>query len=736
MGAGIEPLTRSGIPMAEKISVKASETDSDEIDLGRLLGTLLDHRWLIIGVTAIFTIIGILYATLATPIYRSDALIQVEQNTSNSLLKDIASVLPDAKPESAAEIELIKSRMVVGKTVSDLSLDIVVQQKYFPIFGKGFSRLMNDEPNKIAVSKLEIPTSWQDEWFELRVIDDSTYEVDAGNSIKIEGKVGQLVKKDNLSILVSDIQAEKGTVFRLKKSNVVTAINNILEDLKVADKGKDTGVLSLSYQGEDSELTNKILNSISQNYLQQNVERKSEEAGKSLEFLKEQLPHVRSSLDESDNKLNSYRQKNESVDLTLEAKSVLETMVSVESQLNELTFKEAEISKLYTKEHPAYRALMEKRKILEEEREKINKRVGAMPKTQQEILRLTRDVNVGQEVYMQLLNKQQELSINKASTVGNVRIIDPAALKIKPVEPKKIVILLLSMISGVVISMSFVILKTLLHKGIESPEQLEELGINVYASVPLSEWQQKKDRALLGRNKKANTRSTDLLAVGNPTDLAIEAIRSLRTSLHFAMMEAKNNVLMISGASPAIGKTFISANLGAVIAQSGQRVLIVDSDMRKGYAHELLGTQSTDGLSDILSGQCTVAQAVRKTSVENMDFIPRGQVPPNPSELLMHSRFSDFVKWTSENYDLVLLDTPPILAVTDAAIISRHTGTSLLVARFEMNTVKEIEVSIRRFEQNGTEIKGVILNAIVKRAASYYGYGNYNYYTYDYKSDK
>ncbi|MEQ9881865.1 tyrosine-protein kinase Wzc [Pectobacterium brasiliense] len=722
--------------MTEKISVKASETNSDEIDLGRLFGTLLDNRWLIIGVTAVFTIIGILYATFATPFYKADALIQVEQNAGNSLLKDISSVLPDAKPESAAEIELIKSRMVVGKTVSDLSLDIIAQQKYFPVFGKGFARLMGEESGKIAVSRLEVPQSWEDETINLHVIDDQNYLVEAGDAIKFNGKVGQIEKKNGLSLLVSDINADEGTVFRIKKLNTITAINNILTSLTVADKGKDTGVLSLSYEGEDPELTNKILNSISQNYLQQNVERKSEEAGKSLEFLKEQLPNVRLTLDEADNKLNNYRQKNESVDLSLEAKAVLDTMVSVESQLNELTFKEAEISKLYTKEHPAYRALMEKRKTLEEEREKINKRVSVMPKTQQEILRLTRDVNVGQEVYMQLLNKQQELSINKASTVGYVRIIDAAALQLKPVKPRKLVVIIFAMILGSIISTIFVLLKTFLHKGIESPEQLEYMGINVYASVPLSEWQQKKDRALLGKGKKGNTRSTELLAVGNPADLAIEAIRSLRTSLHFAMMEAKNNVLMISGASPAIGKTFVSANLGAVIAQSGQRVLIVDCDMRKGYAHELMGVQGINGLSDILSGQITTEKSISKTAIENMDFIARGQIPPNPSELLMHSRFSQFIDWASEHYDIVLLDTPPILAVTDAAIISRNAGTSLLVARFEVNTLKEIEVSVRRFEQNGTEIKGVILNAIVKRAASYYGYGNYNYYTYDYKSEK
>ncbi|WP_426595931.1 tyrosine-protein kinase Wzc [Pectobacterium brasiliense] len=723
--------------MTEKTSVKVSETHSDEIDLGRLLGTLLDNRWLIIGVTAVFTVLGIMYAMLATPVYKADALIQVEQSSGNSLLNDISSMLPDAKPQSAAEIELIKSRMVIGKTVSDLALDISIQQKYFPLVGKGIARLAGSEPGRIAVSRLDVPASWQDEALSLEVLPNQQYIVEAGDTVKFTGSIGQLENHNGITLLVSDIVAEPGTIFRIQKLNQLTAINDLLDNFSVADKGKDTGVLALSMEGEDPVLTTKILSSISQNYLQQNVERKSEEAGKSLEFLKEQLPNVRSSLNEAENKLNQFRQQNESVDLSLEAKAVLDTTVAVEAQLNELTFKEAEISKLYTREHPAYRALMEKRKTLEQERDKLNKRVGAMPKTQQEILRLMRDVQAGQEVYMQLLNKQQELSINKASTVGNVRIVDNAVIQPKPVKPKKALIVLLAMILGGMASTAFVILKTLLHKGIESPEQLEELGINVYASVPLSEWQQKKDRALLGnKSKKGNTRATDLLAVGNPADLAIEAIRSLRTSLHFAMMEAKNNVLMISGASPAIGKTFVSANLGAVIAQSGQRVLIVDCDMRKGYAHELMGVQGINGLSDILSGQITTEKSIRKTAIENMDFIARGQIPPNPSELLMHSRFSQFIDWASEHYDIVLLDTPPILAVTDAAIISRNAGTSLLVARFEVNTLKEIEVSVRRFEQNGTEIKGVILNAIVKRAASYYGYGNYNYYTYDYKSEK
>ena len=221
----------------------------------------------------------------------------------------------------------------------------------------------------------------------------------------------------------------------------------------------------------------------------------------------------------------------------------------------------------------------------------------------------------------------------------------------------------------------------------------------------------------------------------NPADLAIEAIRSLRTSLHFAMLESSNNILVISGASPNAGKSFISSNLGAIVAQTGKRVLLIDADMRKGYIHKVFGVSNSNGISEILSGKSTVGSAILKTQLDNLDIITRGQVPPNPSELLMHERLKLFLESVSKEYDLILVDTPPILAVTDAAIIGQYVGTVLLVARFELNTAKEIEISKRRFEQSGIPVKGCILNGVVKKASSYYGYG-YNHYGYSYNTDK
>ncbi|ELY7231715.1 TPA: polysaccharide biosynthesis tyrosine autokinase [Klebsiella quasipneumoniae subsp. quasipneumoniae] len=717
------------------VTNKATSKDADEIDLGRLIGEFIDHRKLIISVTSLFTLVALIYAIFATPIYQADALIQVEQKQANAILSNLSQMLPDSQPQSAPEIALIQSRMILGKTVDDLNLQARVKQKYFPLFGRGFARLAGDKPGNISVSRLYIPEVGEDEPKILLIVKDKNNFSIRSDDLSINGKVGELIDEKGISIKIDEIDAKPGTEFVIGYVSRLKAITDLQEGLNVADQGKDAGILTLSLTGDNPLLIERIINSISENYLAQNIARQAAQDAKSLEFLSKQLPQVRSDLDQAEDKLNQYRRKSDSVDLSLEAKAVLDQIVNVDNQLNELTFRESEISQLYTKEHPTYKALMEKRKTLQDEKNKLNKRVSAMPETQQEILRLSRDVESGRAVYMQLLNRQQELSIAKSSAIGNVRIIDNAVTQPKPVKPKKILVILIGIILGIMVSAGVVFLRVFLRRGIETPEQLEELGINVYASIPVAETFSKNLVQKKGWGKKSAEEIQGFLAVDNPADLAIEAIRGLRTSLHFAMMEARNNVLMISGASPNAGKTFVSSNLAAVISQTGKKVLFIDTDMRKGYTHKLFNESNTNGLSDILSGKVEINKALKNVASGGFDFISRGMAPPNPAELLMHRRFGELLNWANENYDIVVLDTPPILAVTDAAIIGNYVGTTLLVARFELNTAKEIEVSVKRFEQAGVSVKGCILNGVVKKASSYYGYG-YSHYGYSYSDKK
>lgn len=707
----------------------SAAVENDEIDLGRLLGYLIDGRWWIVCITGFFMMMGVAYALLATPVFKANALLQVEKKASGTaLLGDMADVLGGEQADAAAEIELLTSRMVLGRTVQELHLDTVVTPDFFPLVGRGVSRLMGQPYPKMAISRFEVAPELVGVPLTLTLGEDKHFTLEVEGRV-LEGQVGKLLEQDDLTLLLSDVAAQDGQVFTLLKQPVLDVIGELQSGLQVSEKGKNTGIISLALEGEDKGRIRAVLDNISQNYLQQNVLRKTEEAQKSLDFLQTHLPQVKDDLNRSEELLNTYRQQNESVDLSLEAKAALDTMVGIEKQLNELTFREAELQQLYTRQHPAYIALMEKRQTLINTKNNINKSIKRLPKTQQDILRLTRDVQVGQEIFVQLLNKQQELNIMKAGTIGNVRIIDDAAVETRAVKPKKPLIVVLATLLGGMLSVGLILVRAAFHRGVESPEQLEEMGLSVYATIPYSEDQAKIEQQKK-KGRKAMALNEALLAARNPADLAMESLRSLRTSLHFAMMEAKNNIVMISGPGPGLGKTFVSTNFAATLVMGGKKVLVIDADLRKGYMQKVMGQEMGAGLSAYLAGQSEMMQVISKTGFDGLDFVCRGAVPPNPSELLMHPRFKALLDWAAEHYDFVILDSPPILAVTDAAIVGQHVGASLLVARFAKTAVKEVEVAIRRFEQNGVAIKGILLNAVEKKASSYYG--NYGYYQYSY----
>ncbi|WP_270834200.1 polysaccharide biosynthesis tyrosine autokinase [Aeromonas sp. QDB07] len=707
----------------------SAAVENDEIDLGRLLGYLIDGRWWIVCITGFFMMMGVAYALLATPVFKANALLQVEKKASGTaLLGDMADVLGGEQADAAAEIELLTSRMVLGRTVQELHLDTVVTPDFFPLVGRGVSRLMGQPYPRMAISRFEVASELIGTSFTLILTGENRFTLEVKGRV-LEGQVGKLLQNEDVTLLLSDVAAYEGQVFTLAKKPVLDVIAELQSGLQVSEKGKNTGIISLALEGEDKGRIRAVLDNISQNYLQQNVLRKTEEAQKSLDFLQTHLPQVKDDLNRSEELLNTYRQQNESVDLSLEAKAALDTMVGIEKQLNELTFREAELQQLYTRQHPAYIALMEKRQTLINTKNNINKSIKRLPKIQQDILRLTRDVQVGQEIFVQLLNKQQELNIMKAGTIGNVRIIDDAAVETRAVKPKKPLIVVLATLLGGMLSVGLILVRAAFHRGVESPEQLEEMGLSVYATIPYSEDQAKIEQQKK-KGRKAMALNEALLAARNPADLAMESLRSLRTSLHFAMMEAKNNIVMISGPGPGLGKTFVSTNFAATLAMGGKKVLVIDADLRKGYMQKVMGQEMGAGLSAYLAGQSEMMQVISKTGFDGLDFVCRGAVPPNPSELLMHPRFKALLDWAAEHYDFVIVDSPPILAVTDAAIVGQHVGVSLLVARFAQTAVKEVEVAIRRFEQNGVAIKGILLNAVEKKASSYYG--NYGYYQYSY----
>ncbi|MEX5686798.1 polysaccharide biosynthesis tyrosine autokinase [Pseudomonas silesiensis] len=743
------------MPSQNSLPIQDHRDDDNEIDLLALLGTLIDGKWIIISITALFCAIGVAVALLSTPIYQANALVQVEQKKGGMAglggMGEMNEMFGGTSP-AVTEIELLKSRAVLGKAVENLKLDIIIQPNYFPLIGQFLSRRFQPTSlnelaipllglnsyswggEKLDIFQLEVPDAYLGKALTLRAEGNGAFTLINNEEVLLNGQVGEKLEQNGFRLQVATLNANAGALFSVAKQRRLNTILQYQDEVTASERGKESGIIALSLENKNPVLAKKVLDEINRLYVLQNVQRNSAEAAQSLEFLRTQLPDVRKQLEKAEGQLNAYQTSARSVDITIETKAVLDQIVALETLISELKLKQAEMEHRFTREHPAYQALMTQMGQLAGQKRALEKKVANLPETQQELLRLARDMQVTTEIYTQMLNKTQELDIVRAGTVGNVRVIDSAEANIdRPVKPKKPLIVLIATLLGGLIAVAFVLIRKALNRGIEDPEVIEQLGIPVYASIPLS-----KGQSLIESNVKGNGRTSAgslLLAVNNPADLAVESLRSLRTSLHFATLEAKNNILMISGPSPAVGKSFVSCNLAAIIAQTGQKVLLVDADMRKGYLNKLFRIDVSSGLSDLLAGKIDLNTATHTTEVDNLHVITRGQIPPNPSELLMHSNFTQFLENVSSQYDLVIIDTPPILAVTDAALVGRQAGTSLIVTRFGINAAKEILVTKRRFEQNGIVVKGAIFNA-VERKASAYGYGNYSYYQYEYASDK
>ena len=748
--------TKQAIPPQPPSDLQLYELDEEGLDLHHYIGLFLENKWLILFLTLSGSLIGSTYAFLSTPIYKADALLQVEEQKSTlGALEEVTQLFETDTPINA-EIEILKSRMVLGKVVRDLKLDLYAEPSYFPKIGRGIARQFKPKEGGVAKAWFNLPKyAWGGEEIQLESLQVSSPLLDktltlvaneqgqftlytAQDELLLEGRVGERAENEiprfgKISLFVSLLKSRPGTHFNIKRLSELSAISTIASNFSVSEKGRQSAMLSLSLTGADRETISAQLNRIANTYVRQNVEWRSEEAERTLKFLEEQLPALKEKVNTAELLYNNYRLEKGSVDLAQETQTVLESVVTVESQLVALQQEREELRQRFKPAHPTMRALDSKIVRLKAQLENLDKKVENLPETQQEALKLSRDVQVNTELYTTLLNTAQELRVAKAGTVGNVRVIDHAVASADPFKPRKARIHAVATFLGFVLALFIVFVRRKLQSGVEDPDEAErQLGIPVFASVPHSDLQEKLDRRF---NRRKGEQSTLLTEHANE-DPAIESLRSLRTTLHFRLLEAPNNILLITGPSPGIGKTFIGSNLGAVLALSGKRILLIDCDMRKGMIHRYMRVGRSPGLSELIAGNASIEEVVRQTAFENLSVITSGKLPPNPAELLLHPLLKSSLESLSAAYDFVLLDAPPVLAVTDAAILGREAGTTLVLARAGQHSMHELEQTIKRLQNAGVDVRGLIFNDMALYSSRYsYGYG-YKRYTYQYSYKK
>jgi tyrosine-protein kinase Etk/Wzc len=724
----------------------------DEIDPRALLGTLLDNKWLIIKATLAALAIGLAYLLVATPQYEAKAMVQVEQAPSLPGLNLGTQQGGASNPAAVDAKTILTAQSVVGEAVRKLHLYIDVSPYRLPLVGGLVARLHElnsgsgvNAPwfglngygwggSQLDVPRLDVPERLLGQELTLTAGPDGSYVLTEDNDVPfspgmqlMQGHVGRVSTGSGVSMLVKTMRANPGMRFHLVRNDEVTTTSAIQKSISTSQPVPGSNIILLAYDSANPKKAVKVLEHVVSAFLAQNVGRNSAQASSSLKFVQQQLPQVKKKLADAQAALAAFQLKAHSVDVPMQTQTLLGEMATINNSIDQLNIEKAQVQRLYTPQHPAYKAIMQQIGQLQAQRASIDKRMTTFPDTQRQLLRLTGDVQVLNNTYTGLLNEAQQLELAQAGTVGTARIVDAPTVDItRPAKPRKLLTILGCAFIGAFLAVAYVFLQQMFRRGLQDPAEIEQLGVEVYSAIPLSEQQielSQHRRRLLGKGRSA------LLALAAPDDVASEAMRSLRTSLRFTQLGAADNRLMVCGSSSQAGKTFVSSNLAAVNAQAGLRVLLIDANMRDGDLHQVLGVRADNGLSELLSGDLEVAEAIRPIEGlgGELDFIPRGSKPSNPSELLMQPYFGALLRRLSPAYDLVVIDSPPILAVTDAAIIGHHVGTSLLVVRYGLNQSREVELAMQRFRQAGVNIKGVVFNGMERRSSGFSTYGFLGY---------
>jgi len=730
--------------------------DEDGINLVEYWDIILDNRWLVAAAVAVAVTLGGTYAFLARPIYEANLLVQVEDNagSAKSLIGDAAALL-DAKTATSAELEILRSRLVIGQAVDNARLYISAQPRYLPVIGSALARHAEglSDPGffglrgyvtgreSISVPAFAVPRELEGTRFRLTAQPQGEYILTHPDlATPLRGKVGSPLQAETplgrIELTVDAMHANPGADFNLVRRSRLAAIEDLQRNLKLAEKGRQSGIVDATLRGSDPGQLVVVLNEIGRQYVRQNVDRKAAEAQKTLAFLDVQMPQFKKQLVQAEDVYTKFRNQQGTVALEEEAKLVLAQTVELQTKLFEAQQKRRELVARFTPEHPAIQTLDTQISAWNAELGRINGRIRGLPTVQQDALRLERDVKVNNELYQQLRNSALQLQVMREGKIGNVRVIDQATEPEVAVGPNRAGILAVATLLGLIGGAMLALARNAFFRGIRSAQEIEaETNLNVYSTIPLSPTQ-----AELARKAAEKQPGLHVLAATLPDDPAVESLRSLRTALQFAMMDATSNRILITGATPSVGKSFVSSNFAAVLAGTGKRVLLIDADLRKGHLNQYFNLPRQRGLSELVVGTLQVADVVRRNVLPNLDLITTGVLPPNPAEIMMSGALAAHLQNFSSQYDYVIIDTPPVLVAADTPAIAAQSGTLLLVARAGETQMGEIHECAKRLAHAGKAVTGVLLNALDLRRRHYgsyaYRYGGYRYREYTYSSGK
>lgn len=755
---------------SKDLSRQSADNDND------LLGVIfvLLRGWKIIVLFAILgLIIGILYARYENPTFKSDALIQIDETSQNvsGLGSNIAELLPPDDSTVQAQIELIRSRMVLEPVVDLLHLGIRLND---PAVSQ-IDRIINNQTNvqmntaegvvletsngQVQVDQFNVSQDYLDKPFMLSRTDTGFILSIGSEQFKGQLNKAHRFKGDSglIEITVMDLPTGDYPITITKQSLQITT-DSINSALSVVEKGTKTGIIELSLSGLNQEQASLTLEQVVLSYIAQNQSRSSEQTINTIEFMEEQIPKLKQELEASEAIFNKFRENSGTIDVAQEASILLSENAGIDTQIGELKLRKAELTTYYTNEHPLVIQINDQLRVLNARKQEIDNTINELPEVQREFLTLSEDVNINREIYLTILKNYEQLKIVKAGEVSDARIIDLPINTYRTITPKKQLIMLLSTLSGALVGALLVFIMNLLRNVVKDPERIEsKTGVPVIATIPRS-----TVLSRLSTNKQSAPR---MLAHIDNSSLSYEAIKSLRTSLILSTPTAvadsqEAKLFLVTGESPGVGKSFISANLAEVFAQLNKKVLVIDADMRMGELHKIFGLSQYEGLADYLSldestesssgpNNSSAAQIRKEVGVkhhsdfalenfihpsgmEHIDFIPRGKHPNNPASLLISDKFDALLTALKSQYDYIIIDSPPVLAASDAMVIAQHADQVLMVTRYDNSMERQLTYAVKQMYKSDIQVDGIILNDVKRGLMSKYSY----HYSYAYGNNK
>lgn len=713
---------------ANELITKIKLDLTEDNELQNFFYTLWEGKYVLLITTLLVSLIATTYILLRPAKYQANTLIQVSNKSSDEKLHLPMFSMGGSGSETASQIALIKSRVILEPIINQLGLSFRVE----PIRTSIFGHFGKKQKSTIDISHLQLPPKYLQKKLKLKITDVNHFVLtNPHHKILLQGETNQLVQKGPFALRVDKMKAMPGSEFYLIKYPVLDVLKQLSIRLNVEELGdpnnNQTGILQITLTDTDPHRMIHILNSIGKAIEKKDAERKLQESQKTLQFLNEQLPIIKSSLIAAEEKLNAYRAKSGKINIKIQAQQLMEQAAETEKQIVEAVLYRSNLLEIYTPQYPLVVELNNKINELKRLKQILLEKIKSLPASDQIAVNLMRDVKVKNDLYLVLLNKIQELQIVNSGTLSDIKILAEAQMP-ETAQPEPISLLIAaSLVLGLMLGCIAVFTRNVFSRRVNDPQWVEKkFSIPNLAVVPFSKIQK------TNKTKKRDIKFLPILAEKSPRDLSVEALRNLRSSLQVMLNNTNKKVIAVMGLSTGVGKSFVCINFAYLLANAEKKVLLIDGDIRRGDLYKYLSLPQAPGLNELLTERVTLSEAIQSTSLSNLSFISCGKYPDNPSELLMKKNFEQVLETVSQQYEYVIIDTAPLLAAPDTIIIGSLTDINFLVIGGNKHHPEEIVLTIKQLENASIKVHGTIFNNLSQKPLTY---GNYRYQYYSYYSE-